>query len=203
MLVKMLQLLAQLLTLLAGLAAGWTCRRRGPIAGLLVGAILATDLWFHVYKKLLGSTDLWLQALTVLIVMLLVDWSETRSERKLLLAAGLAGLGLSVKLTFGVVLLAIGLPAVHDEIWEDDEPAPTAVARSEGSPIAGEQPNRPVVADQTPGIPAISHRNEDARATSSATQLAPPNHSMMPWRSSSTAISYRYSDEMTEEGTSE
>lgn len=97
---------------IVGLASGWAARRRGALAGLLVGVFLATDLWFHIYKKLLGSTELWLQGLSLLLVVLLLEWRARRNGRTLVLAGGLAGLCLSVKVTSFAVLLPLLVGAV-------------------------------------------------------------------------------------------
>lgn len=101
-----------LAALLVGFASGWAARRRGVVAGALVGLLLATDLWFHIYKKLLGSTEVWLQGLALLLIVLVLDSRSFRGRRHTLLVAGLSGLGLSVKVTFVGVLAPVLLAAL-------------------------------------------------------------------------------------------
>ena len=116
-------LLGALALVLALLVAG---RVGGPWAVVVAGCLLTAEPQFHYYKKNLGATEVWLQALAVAVVALV--WLAWRrgSWRPLAAAALLAGLGLHVKLSFAAVLAGLGLlglalaawrPLVHSRSW--------------------------------------------------------------------------------------
>jgi len=98
--------------LIIGLAVFWAGRMRGFLAGVLVGTYLATDIWFHIYKKMLGSTEIWLQGALLLLTLLLFDDGRLSRVRKWSAVGLVLGIGLSVKVTFLAVALPLFLMAL-------------------------------------------------------------------------------------------
>lgn len=96
--------------LLAGRLAGWP-------AAAVCGLLLATDPWFHVFKKHLGGQEVMLQLLEVACVSLLCAVLVRGGRRRLLLAGLLVGLGLHTKLSFAAVAAALALVAAALLPW--------------------------------------------------------------------------------------
>lgn len=88
-------------------------RLGGPAGAAAAGGFLATDLWFHAWKKVLAGPEVWLQILALASAWALVRAVERRSLRWVALAGLLLGLGCHVKPSFaavGFVLVACTLP---------------------------------------------------------------------------------------------
>jgi hypothetical protein len=112
--------------LIIGLAVLWASRKRGSLAGLLVGLYLATDIWFHIYKKMLGSTEIWLQGALLLLTILLFDDGGLSRIRKWASVGLVLGIGLSVKVTFLAVAFPLFLIALFQRRSEISKPVGTA-----------------------------------------------------------------------------
>ena len=99
------------------LVLGIAGRLGGPWAVVVAGCLLAAEPQFHYYKKNLAGTEVWLQGLSVAVVAL--TWLAWRrgSWRPLAMAALLAGVGLHVKLSFGAVLVSLGLLGLILAAW--------------------------------------------------------------------------------------
>lgn len=107
-------LLGALLVLAAALLAG---RLGGWPAAAVCGLLLATDPWFHTYKKHLGGQEVMLQLLEVACLSLLGAALVHGGRRRLLLAGLLAGLGLHTKLSFAAVAATLALVALPLLPW--------------------------------------------------------------------------------------
>lgn len=92
----------------------------GPLAATVAAGVLASDWSFVFYKKVLGGTELLLQA--ALLLCLVALWSRRwgSGRQGLLLFALGAGLGLQAKLTFAFVLGPLLLTAL---LLRGDKPA--------------------------------------------------------------------------------
>jgi hypothetical protein len=98
--------------LLLALAHRFTALHGSRIAAGAVAAVLATDWCFVFYRKVLGGTELLLQAAALLVVWAL--WSRRwkgGAHGTTALALGI-GLGLAAKATFAATLVAYGLAAL-------------------------------------------------------------------------------------------
>jgi len=98
--------------LLLALAHRFTALHGSRIAAGAVAAVLATDWCFVFYRKVLGGTELLLQAAALLVIWSL--WSRRwkgGAHGTTALALGI-GLGLAAKATFAATLLAYGLAAL-------------------------------------------------------------------------------------------
>ncbi len=88
-------------------------RLGGIVGASLAGGFLATDVWFHVWKKVLAGPEVWLQLCAVGAAWALVRAVEGQSWRWLAAAGFAVGLGCHVKPSFaavGLVLVLVSLP---------------------------------------------------------------------------------------------
>lgn len=105
-----------------------------PTAAAATAFVLATDWGFVFYRKVLGGTEVLLQAAGLLIVWAL--WSRRWKgghHGTTAIAVGV-GLGLLAKTTFVATLLAIGLAAI---LTRRDRPALKPPPRVNGAALAG------------------------------------------------------------------
>jgi hypothetical protein len=105
-------LLGALALALCGLTAG---RIGGWTAAAIAGGLLAVDPLFHVYKKIAGGAEVWLQLCAAGAMYLVARAVQDRAPIRLVPAALLVGVGLHVKPTFAAVavpLILLSLPVL-------------------------------------------------------------------------------------------
>lgn len=84
----------------------------GALAAGLAAAVLAADWSFVFYKKVLGGTEIALQAAVVLALWAAWELRTTGGERGRWRLGLAVGLGLGAKITFGLSLVALALAAL-------------------------------------------------------------------------------------------
>jgi|GEM_PF-2115716 len=103
--------------LVVALAAWLAGQAGGPWAAGLGGSILATDVWFHYYKRLLAGPEALLQLAAVGTAAFLVLAHQRRAPRFLAAAAFTAAVGIHIKPSFAAVAGVLAAGALIMAPW--------------------------------------------------------------------------------------
>jgi len=146
-----------LLLVLASLLVG---RELGPVAAATCGLWLATDVWFHAYKKVGNGTELLEQVLPFLAFVFALEALRQGRAKLGFLAGVMVGLGLVTKLPTAAPALAIAVGVLPLRPFRDTERPVRTVAAVVLGVVVGLLPNLAYWADtrlldHLPGEPRL------------------------------------------------